>query len=80
VLNKEIGKDTISSQRWRDYLFTERILFLLKKLEVIIRDEVKYDDKVLIAETLFYLIFHLEVPIIIRFALRLLKKLKIPLH
>ena len=63
----------------RDYLFIERVLFLLKKLELKVRKNLEIEEKTETASTLFYMIFHVEVPLIVRVGLRILKMLGISL-
>lgn len=42
---KEIGFDSISCRRWKDYFFVERVMFLLRKLEVKCRSKLDVDEK-----------------------------------
>lgn len=44
---KETGTNSISSKRWKDYFFIERELFLLRKLEVVVRKKApEYESKI----------------------------------
>lgn len=43
------------------------------------RKKVEYVEKVVIAETLFYILYHIEVPLVCRLALKIAKKLQINL-
>ena len=36
-LMKEVGNSSISFKRWKDFFFIERVLFLLRKLEINVR-------------------------------------------
>lgn len=51
----------------------------MQKLENKCRQKIDADEKQRAAEVLFYLIYHLEVPLICRINLRILNSLKIPL-
>jgi hypothetical protein len=79
LLNREIGNNNISFKRWKDYFFIERVLFLLRKLEVNTRKKVSYEDKIKIGETIFYILYHIEIPLVAKLALKIIKKLNIGL-
>lgn len=80
-LSREVGHSSVASQRWKDYFFTERVLFLLRKLEVNLRskDKVEAEMQVRIAEALFYILYHVEIPLVAQLGLKLLKRLNISL-
>jgi len=46
LLNKEVGNNNITFKRWKDYFFIERVLFLLRKLEINCRKKVSFEDKI----------------------------------
>lgn len=80
-LNREVGKNNIAYKRWKDYFFVERVLFLLRKLEVNLRskEQLKADTQIQIAESIFYILYHVEIPLMARLCLKILKRLNIPL-
>jgi hypothetical protein len=79
LLTKEIGRNNISYKRWKDYFFIERVLFLLRKIEINCRRKVSYDDKIKIGEIIFFILYHIEVPLISKLSLKIVKKLGINL-
>ena len=80
-LTKEIGNSSISYKRWKDFFFIERVLFLLRKLEMNLKRQSKVsgDEQIKIAESIFYILYHVEVPLIIKLGLKILKRLNISL-
>lgn len=79
LLDKEVGRNNISYKRWKDLFFIERVLYLLKKLEINCRKKTSHDEKIKISELLFYILYHIEVPMISRMALKIIKRFKINL-
>jgi len=79
ALTKEVGSNNINYKRWKDYFFIERVLFLLKKLEINMRQKksIVFETQQKIAESIFYLLYHVEIPLISRLGLKILKRLNI---
>ena len=69
----------MSYRRWKDLFFTERLLFLLRKLDIACRANIDHQDKILVAENLFHTLYHIEVPLVARLSLKILKMLDINL-
>ena len=49
LLEREVGCSNVSQKRWKDLIFSERLLFLLRKLDVVCRGNIEHSDKVSIA-------------------------------
>jgi hypothetical protein len=46
AIRKEVGNNNLTAKRWKDLLFIERILFLLRKVEQIVRKKsLEIDEK-----------------------------------
>lgn len=59
LLEKEVGRNSVCFKRWKDLFFVERALFLLKKLENNCRKKVAAEEKVRLAELLFFVLYHI---------------------
>lgn len=79
LLEKEVGRSSVCFKRWKDLFFIERALFLLKKLESNCRKRITPEEKLRLAELLFFMLYHIEVPILAKVSLKILRRLKINL-
>jgi hypothetical protein len=79
LLEKEVGRSSVCFKRWKDLFFVERALFLLKKLESNCRKKVAHEEKIKVAELLFFILYHIEVPILAKIALKILRRFNINL-
>jgi hypothetical protein len=80
-INREVGNSSVTYKRWKDFFFIERVLFLLRKLELNLRRRVRIDaaGQAQLAEALFYILYHVEIPLIAKLGIKILKRLNISL-